>query len=309
MDPSGKLKKRKKTDIVRERKLFRRCGECANCLRAECGICKHCLDMPKFGGSYKLKKACIGRECEVAKRSKQDPNIKKICQMEKMKIVKNSLSVTYDNGKIVKYRSGEKMHNGKILIISRKEDKDIFLAKSLKPAVLPSMAPRRLEPATTKPNPDVDLDIDEFVNKYLQVYYEDRSLGDLDDSATLDTLEDSGTIDSNMDLSPDRLDDFGLDDKTADTFPGVYGIGGGLEVGLGLIGSNRLVGSSRIIGSNRLIGGNPVTIGALKSIGTNLQEVGSNLAKEFCHLCTFNSKCGNCIINTALKEIGNTIDV
>eukprot|EP00088_Acartia_fossae_P014091 TRINITY_DN1750_c0_g2_i4.p1 TRINITY_DN1750_c0_g2~~TRINITY_DN1750_c0_g2_i4.p1 ORF type:complete len:538 (+),score=172.93 TRINITY_DN1750_c0_g2_i4:92-1705(+) len=66
----GKITKRRKSDPNKqERKFFRRCNECVNCKRVECGICKHCLDMPKFGGSYKLKKACVDRECV---RSKQD---------------------------------------------------------------------------------------------------------------------------------------------------------------------------------------------------------------------------------------------
>merc|ERR1719354_1384422 len=47
--------------------VFRRCNECVNCKRVECGQCKHCLDMPKFGGTYKLKKACVDRECVRSK--------------------------------------------------------------------------------------------------------------------------------------------------------------------------------------------------------------------------------------------------
>lgn len=65
----GKITKRRKSDSKQERKFFRRCNECVNCKRSECGQCKHCLDMPKFGGSYKLKKACVDRECI---RSRQD---------------------------------------------------------------------------------------------------------------------------------------------------------------------------------------------------------------------------------------------
>lgn len=66
----NKISKRRKSDPNKqERKFFRRCNECVNCKRVECGQCKHCLDMPKFGGSYKLKKACVDRECV---RSKQD---------------------------------------------------------------------------------------------------------------------------------------------------------------------------------------------------------------------------------------------
>jgi hypothetical protein len=41
-----------------------RCGECAACLRQDCGSCVHCLDMKKFGGRGIKKQACAHRKCE-----------------------------------------------------------------------------------------------------------------------------------------------------------------------------------------------------------------------------------------------------
>jgi len=40
-----------------------RCGECAGCSRDNCGECKFCLDMKKFGGPNKLRQACLMRKC------------------------------------------------------------------------------------------------------------------------------------------------------------------------------------------------------------------------------------------------------
>jgi len=449
MESNAKLKKRKKSEIVKERKLFRRCGECVNCLKAECGKCKHCKDMPKFGGSYKLKKACVGRECIVAKRSRQDPVTKKICQQEKMQILKNSLSVTFDNGKIVKYRSGEKMHNGKLLIISHKENKKAILSK-LQPVAHPSAitnvqtfnhtsnnsagigattvqvvtgaggisaltaAKRSISPAainsspspplpitespppsvSTAPaakQPNVDLDIDEFVNKYLQVYYEDRSLGDLShfndermvefgDSVAADikAQQQSSVVAPGSDVfighrhpSLDEDDDddedlshFGqptsthslknqvigqhnrrttaarlpisvvrngstgattavigrrLDGSSGSTSPtdlddlvrwrGSIGMDDDDDSFLGGLGMMDMLSGGGVGGCGGMIGVGGGAFGSLTASLSDLHEIGTNLAKEFCQLCTFNSKCGNCIINTALKEIGNLVDV
>ncbi len=35
----------------------------------DCGWCRYCLDMPKFGGKYTLKQCCVQRDC---KRLKDD---------------------------------------------------------------------------------------------------------------------------------------------------------------------------------------------------------------------------------------------
>ena len=40
-----------------------RCGECSNCLEEDCGDCRACKEMPKFGGRRRVKLACINRQC------------------------------------------------------------------------------------------------------------------------------------------------------------------------------------------------------------------------------------------------------
>lgn len=37
--------------------------ECTGCLQDDCGDCKFCIDMPKFGGPGRKKKRCIRRQC------------------------------------------------------------------------------------------------------------------------------------------------------------------------------------------------------------------------------------------------------
>ena len=37
------------------------CGTCHACMVDECGECKHCLDMPRFGGKWKLRQKCLNR--------------------------------------------------------------------------------------------------------------------------------------------------------------------------------------------------------------------------------------------------------
>ena len=41
-----------------------RCGNCSGCAAKECGTCHFCKDMKKYGGSGRLKKACIQRKCQ-----------------------------------------------------------------------------------------------------------------------------------------------------------------------------------------------------------------------------------------------------
>lgn len=40
-----------------------RCGECPGCTATECGLCKFCLNMKKFGGAGTLKQPCVQRKC------------------------------------------------------------------------------------------------------------------------------------------------------------------------------------------------------------------------------------------------------
>ncbi|XP_060599065.1 histone-lysine N-methyltransferase 2A-like, partial [Ruditapes philippinarum] len=48
-----------------------RCRQCPGCVRQDCGICRHCLDKPKFGGQGVLKQGCVERRCSkpLIKRS------------------------------------------------------------------------------------------------------------------------------------------------------------------------------------------------------------------------------------------------
>ena len=41
------------------------CESCRGCLAPNCSVCKYCLDKPKFGGSNRLKKKCVERQCET----------------------------------------------------------------------------------------------------------------------------------------------------------------------------------------------------------------------------------------------------
>merc|ERR1719347_718860 len=45
----------KKTGKVR----VTRCGVCDQCTKSDCGQCRNCKDMTKFGGSGKSKQACM----------------------------------------------------------------------------------------------------------------------------------------------------------------------------------------------------------------------------------------------------------
>ena len=39
------------------------CGSCLACTRDDCGQCRYCLDMIKFGGPGKKRQACMLRKC------------------------------------------------------------------------------------------------------------------------------------------------------------------------------------------------------------------------------------------------------
>ena len=63
-----------------------RCGVCEQCMRSDCGQCRHCKDMTKFGGSGRSKQACKERKClnkavkvddgEESEHVRRDNNIK-----------------------------------------------------------------------------------------------------------------------------------------------------------------------------------------------------------------------------------------
>ena len=60
----------KKTPKPKPRK--RRCGECDACKRDDCGQCKPCSALPRFGGSSQKKQACANRKCLNMPLSLQD---------------------------------------------------------------------------------------------------------------------------------------------------------------------------------------------------------------------------------------------
>ena len=39
------------------------CGECSGCRAGNCGLCKYCLDMPRFGGLGSMRQKCAVRAC------------------------------------------------------------------------------------------------------------------------------------------------------------------------------------------------------------------------------------------------------
>jgi hypothetical protein len=41
----------------------RRCRQCESCLKEDCGRCESCLDMSKFGGTSRRRRACVNRNC------------------------------------------------------------------------------------------------------------------------------------------------------------------------------------------------------------------------------------------------------
>lgn len=62
-----KIKKRKDQqmdDTYQERKGRKSCGQCANCYRHDdCGVCRACREMKKFGGPGRTKDKCHQRRC------------------------------------------------------------------------------------------------------------------------------------------------------------------------------------------------------------------------------------------------------
>lgn len=54
----------------------KRCGECESCSRDDCGQCKYCLDMKKFGGPAKMKKSCMLKKCKLMKFTTIAPKTK-----------------------------------------------------------------------------------------------------------------------------------------------------------------------------------------------------------------------------------------
>ena len=53
----------KRKESKKYRKIVRACRKCESCRRENCGACKYCQDMKKFGGRGVLKQKCSMRAC------------------------------------------------------------------------------------------------------------------------------------------------------------------------------------------------------------------------------------------------------
>ncbi|XP_011404618.2 PREDICTED: uncharacterized protein LOC100632164 [Amphimedon queenslandica] len=71
--PVKKRKKSTKDSVKPLRKV--RCGQCPECMSEPCGTCKFCLDSPKYGGTGKLRKACLRRRCSNMQFSKTSSTV------------------------------------------------------------------------------------------------------------------------------------------------------------------------------------------------------------------------------------------
>ena len=47
------------------------CVPCTKGVSDDCGLCKHCLDKPKFGGPNKMKQKCLERICESKQKKRK----------------------------------------------------------------------------------------------------------------------------------------------------------------------------------------------------------------------------------------------
>ena len=63
----GSIKKRLRSSFVMrsniERRRRIRCRTCEPCVRDDCGDCKYCKDMRKFGGQGISKQCCLKKQC------------------------------------------------------------------------------------------------------------------------------------------------------------------------------------------------------------------------------------------------------
>ncbi|EDV24137.1 uncharacterized protein TRIADDRAFT_27303, partial [Trichoplax adhaerens] len=66
---SKKKREDRHQEEKRQKRSIRACGKCDACTRTEdCGKCKFCLDMPKFGGPKRLRQKCMLRQCKFYSR-------------------------------------------------------------------------------------------------------------------------------------------------------------------------------------------------------------------------------------------------
>ena len=63
----GSIKKRLRSSVLIrsniERRRRIRCRYCEPCIRDDCGECKYCKDMKKFGGQGISKQCCLRKQC------------------------------------------------------------------------------------------------------------------------------------------------------------------------------------------------------------------------------------------------------
>ena len=64
-----------KKEVRGKKGPVQKCGFCQGCLRPDCGICRQCVDMVKFGGPGKLKEKCRMRSCSAQIQTR---NLRKI---------------------------------------------------------------------------------------------------------------------------------------------------------------------------------------------------------------------------------------
>ncbi len=55
-------------------KKRKRCNECSECKKEDCGSCHTCKDMLKFGGSGRKKQCCQYRKCRALKSGNMQLN-------------------------------------------------------------------------------------------------------------------------------------------------------------------------------------------------------------------------------------------
>ena len=77
-----------------------RCGSCSACTRDDCGQCRYCLDMVKFGGPGKKRQACILRKCSEISVSK---DLKSKQEDTSLKIPIKPVTGTNINGHVYSY--------------------------------------------------------------------------------------------------------------------------------------------------------------------------------------------------------------
>ena len=89
----------------------RRCGICENCQQPDCGRCKPCLDMIKFGGTGKWKQACTARKCpNIAVQEAEEDDI----------LLDEDVNETVDNKTKVKDVDAKPQHQ-----LAKKSDKTV----------------------------------------------------------------------------------------------------------------------------------------------------------------------------------------